>query len=197
MPSDQGPGGAEGPRYWADTEKEFTTLGFLKKVNHPCAEFYEHWHLKFIYKCLTDDWGLIQGGSDPRARTKWQEVMQHLELDRKAMVDLFLLAHSGEAGRAEANEILWSLLSIWALKPEYEDLSHKTSSLVKRARRFIDRPPRTHDDRLSWCWKKTWEPRHPEFMPSAVPRDYSVVKGPGGVPLAPPQCWGRPGQRLQ
>ena len=42
----------------------------------------------------------------------------HLELDRKAQADLLLLAHPGLAGCCEANEILWELLTMWALKPD-------------------------------------------------------------------------------
>ena len=75
------------------------------------------------------------------------EISQTLELDRKAQVDLFLLAHSGEAGRSEANEILWELLSIGALTPDHKDLSNKTNSLVGKARRYLDRPPHWHPDR--------------------------------------------------
>ena len=101
-----------------------------------------------------------------------------------------LLAHEGLAGRSEANEILWELLSVWALRPEYEDLSHKATHLVSQARRKIERPPEEHWDRGRWRWSHYYEPRHPQWSPKAVPKHYTVLKGPGGVPLPPPQCWG-------
>ena len=113
-----------------------------------------------------------------------------LELDRKAQGDLMLLAHEGLVGRSEANEILWELLSVWAIRPEYEDLSHKVTHMVYQARRNIERPPKDHWDRGRWRWNQYYEPRHPQWSPKAVPRNYAVLKGPGGVPLAPPECWG-------
>ena len=125
-----------------------------------------------------------------RALGMWSEIFLVLEVDRKAAADLMLLAHLGIAGRCEANEILWELLSVWALKPEYEDLSHKLTNLVFVARRNLERPPATHQDRGRWKWEKYWEPRHPEWSPRAVPRSFVVLKGPGGVPLPPPDCWG-------
>jgi len=164
----------------------------MKSVSHWAFPFYEYVYLELIYQCLTVNWGLIQGGSDMRALQLWLEIFWTLEVDRKAQVDLMLLAHSGEAGRAEANEILWTLLSIWALKPTYQDLSHKLSGLVGKARKNIDRPPKNHKDLQWWNWKCYYEPRHPQWSPRAVPRDYTVLKGPGGVPLAPPDCWGPP-----
>ena len=117
-----------------------------------------------------------------------------LELDRKAQADLMLLAHEGLVGRSEANEILWELLSVWALKPEYEDLSHKVTNMVYIARRNLERPPKEHEDRGRWKWEKYWGPRHPQWRPTAVPQSYIVLKGPGGVPLPPPHCWGPPVQ---
>ena len=51
-------------------------------------------------------------------------ICKVLELDKKARVDLFLLAQSGLVGRTIASYILWNLCSYWALDPTYEDLSH-------------------------------------------------------------------------
>ena len=60
------------------------------------------------------------------------------ELDRKAQMDVMLLAHQGEVGRCEANAILWNLFSVWALNLDYQDLSNKTSSMVTVANRRVD-----------------------------------------------------------
>ena len=76
-------------------------------------------YLKFIHESLTEDWGIIQGGTDNEALDKWLTIFSTIELDRKVQVDLMLLAQAGLAGRAEANEIMWDILSVWALKPEY------------------------------------------------------------------------------
>ena len=59
------------------------------------------------------------------------------ELDRKAQMDLMLLARQGEVGRCEANAILWNLFSVWALNLDYQDLSNKTSSMVTVAHRRV------------------------------------------------------------
>ena len=121
----------------------------------------------------------------------WLEIFVVLELDRKAQCELMLLAHSGEVGRAEANEVLWEILSAWALDHEYLDLSSKVSSLVKRARRNFDRPPRDHRDREWWSWECLRVPRHPHFGPRGAPRwgEFAIARGPRGEPLPPPNCW--------
>ena len=59
------------------------------------------------------------------------------ELDRKAQMYFMLLAHQGEVGRCEANAILWNLLSVWALNPDHQDLSNKTSSMVTVTHRRV------------------------------------------------------------
>ena len=139
---------------------------------------------------LTDDWPIIQGGRDEQALRLWMEIFETLELDRKSIVDIMILAHSGEVGRAEANEVLWEILSVWALKDDYMDLSHKVSSLVNRARRNIDRPPRGHRDLEWWQWSCYWEPRAPHWGPRAAPAPGArVLTGHGGEPLQPPLCW--------
>ena len=152
--------------------------------------FFEHQFLVWVLEVLTVRWGLVQGGYDMRALGLWSEIFMTLELDRKASADLMLLVHEGEAGRCEANEILWELLSVWALKPEYEDLSHKLTNMVAQARRHLERPPQVHEDRGKWKWQRYWEPRHPQWSPLAVPDSYVPLTGPGGIPLAPPRCWG-------
>ena len=170
--------------------KKWTSLGHLKHMLNPDFEYFEWQYLKFIKNCLVDDWPLIQGGVGQRALDKLEEIFKWLELDTKAIKDLMLLSHSGECGLAEANELLWNLLSYWAIRPEYEDLSHKVSHLVGMARRNIDRPPARHADSATWHWRKYLEARVPHWGPKAVPQvHFRIITGPGGVPLAPPKCW--------
>ena len=182
------------PRAYGDPEptrtRTYRTLGHLKACNIQSFRWFEHKFLCWVHEVLTYHWGSVQGGRNAHTAHLWQQIFHTLELDRKAQGDLMLLAHEGEVGRSEANEILWDLLSRWALRPEYEDLSHKTTHLVSQARRRIERPPEEHWDRGRWRWNQYYEPRHPQWSPKAVPRNYTVLKGPGGVPLAPPQCWG-------
>ena len=187
-PAAAGPGDRHAPP--PAPHQTLTTLGHLKRINHPFWRFYERRHLVFLQTMLTTGWSVIQGGSSSECLKIWIQIFVTLELDRKSQVDLLLLAQSGEAGRAEANEILWELLSVWALKPEYEDLSHKLTALVGKARKSIDRPPRNHRDLAWWRWSCYWEPRHKQWAPSAVPRGpLRVITGPGGEPLPPPHCW--------
>ena len=105
-----------------------------------------------------------------------------------------LLAQLSRAGRAESNEILWCLLTDWALRPEYEDLSNKVTHVVYQARQRLDRPPERHFDRGTWSWEKYYEPRKPQWDPWAPPPAYTLRTGPGGEPLPPPLCWGEPTQ---
>ena len=121
-------------------DKVLTTLGWLKHVESPVFPWFEWHYLKFLHKCLTDYWWLIQGGSDDRAMELWHKVFVVLELDRKARVDIMLLAQSGLVGRSVANELMWDLMSTWALVDCYEDLSHKVSYEIKWRRRTFDRP---------------------------------------------------------
>ena len=167
----------------------YTTLGVLKQMGHPDFAYYEWRHLKFARETLVNHWPLVQGGVDSVAERKWREIIQFLELDEKATRDLMLLAHQGEAGRAEANEILWVLLSDTALDPDDRDMSNRTSALVGRARRHNDRPPERHEDRTWWTWSHYWVPRNPAFAPRAVPRDAFRIFTNNGRPLAPPHCW--------
>ena len=102
------------------------------------------------------------------------------------------MAHLGEAGRAEANEVLWNLLSDWALRPEYRDLSNKASSLVREAREHLDRPPADNPARGQWRRQRYWTPRHKHFSPFEVPQRHTIRTGPYGEPLPPPLCWAPP-----
>ena len=82
----------------------------------------EHWYLKYLRKTLTTDWALTSGGVSDEALQRWLDLCMVLELDRKAKLDLMLLAQSGSVGRTCANQILWDLCSKWALCRTYEDL---------------------------------------------------------------------------
>ena len=138
----KGKGKQDAPRYLG----AYRTIGILKLRNDPHFEFFEYGFMSWLYTVLTRSWGIVQSGSDFRAMCCWHDIFLHLELDRKATVDIMLLAQMGLAGRTAANEILWELLTIWALKPEYLDLSHKCTSLVYKHRSYIERPPCDHRD---------------------------------------------------
>lgn len=158
-------------------------------MNHWAFEYYEWEYLTFIKKCLTTDWPRIQTGTDEADLALWQKICVVLELDRKAMVDLMLLAHSGEPGRAEANEIMWTILSDLALDGEYEELSPSVSSLVGDARKNLDRPPVGHKDLKFWYWDKYVEPRNKDFAPTQVPPNAYVDCIEDEVPVPPPVCF--------
>ena len=123
-----------------------TTLGWLKYMEAPAWRHFEHQYLRFPRNSLTKDWQTIQGGVGSETLQKWMNMCRVLELDRKAKVDLFLLAQSGLVGRTLANNLLWNLCSYWALDPTYEDLSHKVSNEVGRLQQYFDRPPAHHHD---------------------------------------------------
>ena len=172
--------------------REYRSLGLLKNAHDPHFRFFEHQFLSWVRRALTHYWGLTQGGRDAEALRRWSQIFLRLELDKKAQQDIMLLAHLGEAGRAEANEVLWKLLSHWALIPEYRDLSNKASALVREAREHLDRPPADHPARGQWTWERYWIPRHRHFSPSDVPKRHTIRTGPYGEPLPPPHCWGPP-----
>ena len=183
-------GKAKGKGKQAPRGPGYRTLGLLKMRGDPAFEYFEYGFMSWLYAFLTRSWGLAQAGTDFRAMCCWHDVFMHLELDRKATVDLMLLAQMGIAGRAAANEVLWELLTVWALKPEYLDLSHKCTSLVYKHRSYIERPPCDHRDLGTWNWVRHAVPRKPHFDPRAVPpMPYVHVTGPSGEILAPPQCF--------
>ena len=170
-----------------------TSLGVLQRIGSPYYKFLEYHQRMRIWRLLVEDWGSMQGASDADAVSAWQVALEILELDREAIEDIFLLVAQGDPGRAEANEILWTLLAELSLAdPPHRDLSRKCSSMVTDARKRIDRPPRDHRDRQWWSWKKAIYPRDPVWAAAAVPRDPRLLTGPGGVPLRPPACWAPP-----
>ena len=96
----------------------------MKSSDHPDFLHYEYRFLKWVQKTLATDWATVRGGWAGRAKVMWIAILRTLELDKKAQVDLFLLAQQGNAGRTEANEILWGLFSDHALRTPYRDLSN-------------------------------------------------------------------------
>eukprot|EP00972_Heterocapsa_arctica_P050777 7464194-Heterocapsa_arctica.AAC.1 len=64
-------------------------------MNHRHFPYYEGQHLQFIKHALTVDWPELQGGCSIEALKKWHLIFEWLELDRKAVLDMMLLAHSG------------------------------------------------------------------------------------------------------
>ena len=135
------------------------------------------------------------------ALKKWHLIFAWLELDSKAIWDLMVLAHSGLVGRSEANRILWDLLSVWALKDEYLDLSRKTSTLVNDAHTAFERPPFGHPDSERWAPENLMVPRYPQWSPMAVKVHHetgafvATYLDRDGNPQPPPDCWVRPAAR--
>ncbi len=120
----------------------------------------------------------------------WYLIFVALELDQQAMMDMMLLAHSALVGRTKANEPMWTLLSDWALVDDHQDLSHKVTSEVGKARKLFDRPPVWHDDFLTWSWDNYDHLPAPQWSPLAVPRvQYNLATRDGNKPLPPPWCW--------
>ena len=169
------------------------TLGWLKHLEDPMFPYYEHYYLVWLQWTLTDGWWILQHGMGQEALSAWLRIMKFLELDMKAMRDLFLLAQAGYVGRTHANKVLWNILSGPACDPKYQDLSNLVTNLVYQARRDFDRPPREHRDLRWWdwsCYRDLW-PWDRRWAPTAAPnRPWHVVRGPGGKPLPPPDCWG-------
>ena len=172
-----------------------TTLGWLKHIKDPSFEHLEWHYLKFLHENLTTYWHLIQFGTDHVTLDLWYLIFKVLELDKKAQLDLMLLAHSGLLGRGYANKVMWDLLSYWALSPTYEDLSHKVTNMVGWVRRDIDRPPEWHPDAAWWTWKCYDEPQRKivHWLSTSVPPErWQLKTGPDGEPYPPPDCWGPP-----
>ena len=169
------------------------TLGHMERIDSPWFSFLE-WNRKVeSWTLLVEHWPTLQGGRDAAALGLWKDAMELLELDNPSIDDLMLLAHQGPSGRAEANEVLWTLLAdIQFQEPRHRDASRKCSSLVTTARKRIDRPPPDHPDRRWWSWRKALIPRDPAWAVDAVPKDPRILYGPGGRPLKPPACWAPP-----
>ena len=151
----------------------------------------------FLKGCLTKYWWHLQFGIEQSTLEMWWLILRVLELDKKAQLDLFLLAQAGPVGRTYANQILWNLMCQWGLEGSYRDLSNKCSYEVGMARKNFDRPPVGHRDLRWWRWSYLEKPmrRVSAFSPSQRPPErWDVRTGPGGEPLPPPHCWGTPHQ---
>ena len=189
-----GPGQEAGPGTYQPPKEKLRTLGLLKHLEDPFFVYYEHHYLKNLQRFMTDKWWLLQGGSEGECLENWFMVLKLLELDNKAMRDLFLLAQAGLVGRAHANKVLWTVLSGPALDPDYPDMSNLVTSLVYKARKNFDRPPREHRDLSWWSWScyTTLYKKDQKWSPINVPvtSSWQVVTGEGGKPLPPPACWG-------
>ena len=183
---------SQGPRGFEGRDKRL--LGILKDAQDPCFNYFELQYLQWIYKLLTEDWALVQRGTDLEATSKWVEIFLGLELDQVAQMDMMLLAQQSASGRALANEILWLGLTTVALERTYEDLSPWFTRRCHESRKHLDRPPRTHRDRGTWSWANYSSEDHSPFSPLEVPHpdDRWSTTGDGGAPLMPPRCWQRP-----
>ena len=179
-----------------------TTLGRLKAVQDPKFPYWEWVRLNALKDFLTDKLHILLGRRDHYATHQWLCVMDLVDLDRRARVDLMLLAQAGLPGRTEANKILWSLMAEWAVDPSYRDLSAKVTSACGRARLKFDRPPRNHWDNTWWGWSHYTDgcnndPYCPKNIPDSVgvpcgPQEaWQMVPqlGPHGEPQPPPWAW--------
>ena len=178
--------------YRKPLHEHLATLGWLNHCDAPTFKYLEWLYFKFIQKCLTDDWYLIQGGFGGPATLLWCEIFMTLDIDRKAQADMMLLAHAGIVGRTSANHIMWLMLSDWALNEVHQNLSRKLSSYVKWQRRAFDRPPANAKDLWHFKWKNLDEPDRSmkKWSPLEVPRGtWYLKKDPEGMPLPPPECW--------
>ena len=130
LQSPPGPPGSESPRQDHDTWNEpdagssrddsrsspfgvppeqfynLTTLGRLKAANDPQFLYWEWVRLKSLKDFLTNKLHILLGRRDHHASHQWLCVMDLVDLDRRARVDLMLLAQAGLPGRTEANKIL-------------------------------------------------------------------------------------------
>ena len=170
-----------------------TTLGWLKYLEDPSFEHFEWHYLKFLKENLTTKWHLIQFGVDGEALNLWYLVFKVLELDKKAQLDMMLLAHSGHIGRGCANKLMWDLMSNHALHHLYGDLSNLVSNRVGLMRRSFDRPPAGHKDLSWWTWSCYDVPRNSmiPWCPRNPPQgQWDLRTGPNGEPYPPPLCWG-------
>ena len=172
---------------------KLTTLGWLKHLQDRAFPWFEWQYLQVLHKFLKDDWYLIQGGDEETTMKKWMEILAVLEVDKKAMTSLFLLAQDGRVGRGHANHIMWTILSKYAVDPAYQDLSNIIVHLINKHRLDYDRPPREHKDLKWWSWTcyERLYSKDSAFAPDQVPRGrWYIREGPGDLPLPPPQCWG-------
>jgi hypothetical protein len=171
-----------------------------QRIYDPTCRWWTRNFVNFLYRTLTEDWGFIQGGGGDETLQMWKRLFRILELTRRAQRDILDLSQRGIAGRIMANKLIWDLCHDWAFNPLNENLSLLCSDGVARACRRIEMPPALDpegpNERLQWTSEAGWATYqvpedHLRFSPNAVPRGcWTVVTGPAGEPLAPPECWG-------
>ena len=171
------------------------SLGVICEAQSEYAEYYELEFLHLMREYATDLWPSLSGGHNEDCEGMTKRLYLALEIDEKGIMDLMLLAQSGEVGRAEYNYIMWRLITDVALNTPYMDLNKKISQMVLNARKHFERPPtKNWEDRHGWGWASYLLPGHWEWSPCAVPKEYldgdeMVLTGDGGMPLEPPHCY--------
>ena len=171
------------------------SIGVLIEKEHEFAAYFELEFLHLMKQYATDMWPSVSGGDDQDSLDLTKKLYVALELDEKAIMDLMLLAQSGEVGRAEYNYLVWKLITEIAIEPPYKDLSHKVSQMALIARGHFDRPPAQNWGlRAEWGWSYLMKPRFWDWSPCAVPDEYlrgdeQVLTGEGGMPFEPPWCY--------
>ena len=160
------------------------------KVDHPSYKYLEWKQRTEILSYTTNFWPIVQGCSDDEALEYWKDIATLLEFDEMTWRHLILMVHQGVAGRACANYLLWSLLTEYSIK-SHKDINHKAMSLIGEYRKFIDRPPKWHDDAKNWTFERSLQPTEviKEFCAEMVPDAPQVTTSPEGEPLPPPYCW--------
>ncbi len=158
-------------------------------------QYYEHYYHKHLHKVLTERWWILQGGSNNEALQEWLKVMKFLELDTKAMRDLFLLAQSGLVGRSHANKILWTLLSGPADDPTLPGPVEPGHEHGLQGPQGLRQAPQGASGPEVVGLVLLHDPvrEGPEVGPTSVPTGpWYLQTGAGGSPLPPPECWGAP-----
>ena len=190
LPDPQFNGVGFGWRHQDFDNMPLTSLGRLRDIDTDAYKYFE-WKFRLqIVEYTTNLWPIIQGGTDDEALETWKDIAHLLEFDARTWNGLMLLVHQGAAGRAEANKILWDLLTQLCLV-DHAQINCMATSLIGAARKNIDRPPGGHHAMKYWTYEKAIEPRPGtlNFAAENVPLGPRVITGPGGSPLAPPRCW--------
>ena len=167
-----------------------TSLGRIRDLDTDAYKYFE-WKFRLqIVEYTTNLWPIIQGGTDDEALELWKDIAHLLEFDAKTWNGLMLLVHQGVAGRAEANKLLWDLLTSLCLI-DHVQINNKTISNIGVVRKIIDRPPEGHYDMKTWTYLRAIAPRPStvNFAAEMVPERPCVITAPGGGPLIPPHCW--------
>lgn len=191
--SSQGPGGPQPAGSYQHNlhpdQIPLMSLGHIKNLGDSRFEYLEWTFRKQLRDLSTVYWPMMQGGDDEEALSLWKDLWVLLELDADSWLELMLLVSQGPPGRSEANQILFELMTRWASMGEYKNLSRKVSTMIKAARRAIDRPPDDHSDLRFWTVQRAMVARYPEFLPEKVPTNGLIQTAESGAPLRPPQCW--------